>query len=124
MRRVIWPAVTLILMSAAFGAGKIVGRFRTLPAIVATLPGDEAEFSRELDHKIREQFPVGTSEDKLIGYLETEQFLPEWRRRDEDNSSSFVQNGLICEKIARVFWRADGAGVLTKVGGNYESHCL
>jgi len=103
MRRVIWPAVTLILMSVAFGAGKISSQFRSLPAIVATLPGDEAEFSHELDHRIRERFPVGTSEDKLIGYLETEQFLPEWRRRDEDNSSSFVQDGLICEKIARVF---------------------
>jgi len=117
MRRIISPAATLILMSMAFGAGKFTGRFRSLPAIVATLPGDEAEFSRELDRRIRERFPIGTSEDKLIDYLKGEQSLPEWRRRNEDNSSSFVQEGLICEKIARVFWRADTDGVLTKVGG-------
>ena len=76
MRRIIWPAATLILMSMAFGAGKFTGRFRSLPAIVATLPGDEAEFSRELDNRIRERFPVGTSEDKLIDYLKNEQFRP------------------------------------------------
>ena len=51
MRRIIWPATTLILMSMAFGAGEFTGRFRSLPAIVATLPGDEAEFSRELDRR-------------------------------------------------------------------------
>jgi hypothetical protein len=124
MRRIIWPAATLILVSIAFGAGKFTGRFRSLPAIVETLPGDEAGFSHELDSRIRERFPVGTSEDNLIDYLKGEQFVPEWRRRNEDNSSSFVQEGLICEKIARVFWRADADGVLTKVGGAYESHCL
>ena len=111
-------------MSIAFGAGKFTGRFRSLPAIVETLPGDEAEFSRELDSRIRERFPIGTREDKLVEYLASEHFVPEWRRRDGANSSAFVADGLICEKIARVFWRADADGVLTKVGGAYASHCL
>ena len=124
MRRIIWPAATLILMSMAFGAGKFTGRFRSLPAIVATLPGDEAEFSRELDVRIRERFPVGTSEDKLIDYLKNEHFVPEWRRRDAPNESAFVWDGLLCTKIVRVRWRGDAAGILTDVGGAYESHCL
>jgi len=98
MRRLIWPAATLILMSAAFGAGKATDRFRSLPAIVATLPGDEAEFSRELDARIRERFPIGTSEDKLIDYLKSEHFLPEWRRRNDDNLSTFVEDGLVCKR--------------------------
>ena len=80
--------------------------------------------SRELDDRIRERFPFGTSEDKLIAYLASEQFVPEWRRRNDANSSSFVLDGLICKKIARVFWRADAASLLTEVGGAYESHCL
>jgi hypothetical protein len=72
----------------------------SLPAIVATLPGDEAEFSRELDHRIRERFPIGTSEDELIDYLKNEQFLPEWRRRNEDNSlPSNAPSGLHAAKI-------------------------
>jgi hypothetical protein len=124
MRRVIWPALTLILMSVAFGAGRMTDGFRTVPAIVATLPGDEAEFSRELDARIRERFPIGTSEDQLIDFLASENFVPDWPRYDMANSSSFVENGLICKKIGRVRWRADAAGLLTEVGGAYESHCL
>ncbi len=124
MRRAIWPAVALIFMSMSFGAGKATDRFRSLPAIVGTLPGEEEGFSRELDDRIRERFPFGTSEDKLIAYLASEQFVPEWRRRNDANSSPFVLDGLICKKIARVFWRADAASLLTEVGGAYESHCL
>ena len=95
----------------------------SLPAIVGTLPGEEEGFSRELDDRIRERFPFGTSEDKLIAYLASEQFVPEWRRRNDANSSSFVLDKLV-SKIARVFWRADAASLLTEVGGAYESHCL
>lgn len=49
MHRMIWPAATLILMIVSFGAGRVTHGFRPIPEIVATLPGDEAEFSRELD---------------------------------------------------------------------------
>ena len=49
MRRLIWPALTLLLTGLAFGAGRISAGFRVLPAIVATLPGEERDFSRELD---------------------------------------------------------------------------
>ena len=75
MHRAFWPAVTLTLMSASYGAGRMTDRFRPLPAIVATLPGEEAEFSRELDGRIRERFPIGTSEDKLIDFLASENFV-------------------------------------------------
>ena len=30
---------------------------RIMPEIVATLPGDESQFSRELDARLRERFP-------------------------------------------------------------------
>ena len=89
-----------------------------------SLPGEEAEFSRELDGRIRERFPIGTSEDKLIDFLASENFVPDWRRRDIANSSSLVEGELICRKIVRVRWRADAAGLLTEVGGIYESKCL
>ena len=52
------------------------GGSRSLPAIVATLPGDEAQFSRELDDRIRDRFPVGTSEDALLEFLVREDFAP------------------------------------------------
>ncbi len=123
MRGAIWPAATLVLMMLSFGAGRVTG-FRSLPDIVASLPGDESEFSRELDGRIRARFLIGMSEDKLLYFLQSEQFAPEWRRRNDANSSSFVANGLICQKIVHERWRADSAGALTEIGGAYGSHCL
>ena len=49
---------------------------RIMPEIVATLPNDESQFSRELDARLRERFPVGTSQDKLIGYLIGQTLFP------------------------------------------------
>jgi hypothetical protein len=123
MHRVAWAAATLILMALSFGAGRMTLGVRIMPEIVATLPGDESQFSRELDARLRERFPVGTSQDKLIGYLIGADFVPDWPQRDA-NASMFIFNGLVCAKIVRVLWRADAAGTLNNVSGAYESHCL
>jgi hypothetical protein len=123
MHRVAWAAATLILMGVSFAAGKMTLGVRVMPEIVATLPGDESQFSHELDDRLRERFPIGTSQDKLVGYLIGANFVPDWPQRD-GNASMFIFNGLLCDRIARVQWRADSAGVLTKVNGSYESHCL
>ena len=123
MRRAIWSASALLLATAAFAAGRF-SSFRPFPEIVATLPGDESEFSREFDGRIRERFPIGSGEDKLVDFLVDEGFFPDWRRRDNPNASFFVQSGLICQKIVRVFWRADVVGTLKDVRGSYESRCI
>ena len=123
MRWALWSTSALLLATVSFAAGRF-SSFRPLPEIVATLPGDESEFSREFDDRVRERFPIGSSEDKLLAFLTNENFFPDWRRRDNPNSSFFVQSELICQKIVRVFWRADAAGVLTDVRGTYESQCI
>jgi hypothetical protein len=107
----------------SFAAGRF-SCFRPLPEIVATLPGDESEFSREFDDRVRERFPIGSGEDKLVDFLTNENFLPDWPRRNSPNASFFLQSGLICQKIARVLWRVDAAGALTDLRGSYESRCL
>ncbi len=124
MRWAIWPVVTLVAVAASFGVGRSASGFRNLPDIAATLPGDESQFGRELDSRFRDRFPVGTSEDKLVDYLASQGFAPEWRRRDAANAAAFVWSGLLCTKTVRVTWRADAAGVLTQVSGAYDSHCL
>jgi hypothetical protein len=124
LRAAAWPIATLVLMFASFAVGRHTGGFHSFPAIAATLPGEEADFSRELDERIRALFPVGSSEEKLIDYLASEMFTPEWRRRDDSNASAFVWNGLVCKRTVRVFWRADAAGLLTEVSGTYQSDCL
>jgi hypothetical protein len=123
MHRAAWAAATLILMGLSFAAGRMTLGVRIMPEIVATLPGDESEFSRELDARLRQRFPVGTAQDKLIGYLVGANFAPDWPRGDA-NASVFIFNGWLCARIAHVLWRADSAGTLTDVSGAYESHCL
>lgn len=122
MFRLAWAAATLILAALSFSAGRMTLGARIVPEIVATLPNDESEFSREFDARVRERFPIGTSQDKLIGYLVGANFVPDWPQGGA-NASMFVFNGLICDRIARVLWRADAAGNLTSVSGAYESHC-
>ncbi len=124
MHRAVWSLVTLGLMVLSFAAGRAIGNVHSLPAIAATLPGEESEFSHELDAKVRELFPIGTSEGSLIDYLRDQGFAPEWRGRNEPNAASFIHNGLICKKMIRIFWRADPAGILTDVNGIYESQCV
>ena len=124
MRRLAWAGATLILMALSFAAGKMTLGERIMPEIVATLPNDESQFSRELDARLRERFPVGTSQDKLIGYLVGANFALPIGLEATLNASVFVFNGLMCERSARVLWRADPAGALTYISGAYESHCL
>ena len=123
MHRLAWAAATLILVALSFAAGRMTLGVRIMPEIVATLPGDESEFSRELDARLRERFPIGTSQDKLIGYLVGANFVSDWPQRGA-NVSMFIFNGLMCTKTVRVLWRADAAGSLTSIGGAYEDHCL
>jgi hypothetical protein len=123
MHRVAWVAATLLLIALSFAAGRMTLGARIMPEIVATLPNDESQFSRELDARLRERFPVGTSQDKLIGYLIGANFVPDWPQHGA-NASQFIFNGLMCERIAHVLWRADAAGALTSISGAYESHCL
>jgi hypothetical protein len=123
MHRLAWAGAMLGLAALSFGAGRMTLSARIMPEIVATLPGDESQFSRELDARLRERFPIGTAEDKLIGYLIGADFVPDWPQHDE-NASMFVFNGWLCTRMARVLWRADAAGSLTNVSGAYESHCL
>jgi hypothetical protein len=123
MHRLAWAAATLLLMVLSFATGRMALGVRIMPEIVATLPGDESQFSRELDARLRERFPIGTSQDKLVGYLVGANFVPDWPQHGE-NASEFIFNGLMCDRVARVLWRADATGSLTQVGGSYESHCL
>ena len=103
MHRLAWAAATLILMALSFAAGRMTLGVRIMPEIVATLPGDESQFSRELAARLRERFPVGTSQDKLIGYLVGANFVPDWPQHDS-NASLFIFNGvlfLLCHKHLR-----------------------
>jgi hypothetical protein len=123
MHRLAWAGATLLLMALSFAAGRMTLGERIMPEIVATLPNDESQFSRELDARLRERFPIGTSQDKLIGYIVGANFVPDWPQQGA-NASQFIFNGLLCDRSAHVLWRADATGALTYISGAYDSHCL
>ena len=120
----VWISASAILAIASFLVGRTTIGFRDLPEIVATLPGDESEFSRELDARLRERFPIGSDQESLVKYLAGAGFVPEWPRRDGFYGSSFIKSGAICTKIIHVRWRADSSGIVTDIAGSYESRCI
>jgi hypothetical protein len=124
IRLLLWPLVALTVIGLAYMTGRFAGNIRALPTIAATLAGDESGFNSEIDQKIRELFPIGSDETKLIDYLASEGFAPEWHRAREPKSALFVREGLFCQKSVRIFWRADANDALTDVGGSYASHCF
>ena len=55
MRRIaVGSALALGLISTSFAAGRATNTFQKLHSIVATLPGDEADFGCELYARIRD----------------------------------------------------------------------
>ncbi len=123
-RRAALPTILFGLMMASLLVGRLEVHSNSLPEFVRTLPGDEPQFSHELDAWIRNRFPVGSSEDKLLEFLSREQFSPQWRRRDDPNEAVFVHRGLICAQTVQISWRADTAGILTEIHGNYQDSCV
>ena len=47
MYRLVWAAATLFLMALSFAAGRMTLGARIMPEIVATLPNDKSQFSRD-----------------------------------------------------------------------------
>jgi hypothetical protein len=117
-------AIALLVGILGFSFGRMTSGIHPLPALAATLPGDEPEFNREIDERVRELFPLGTSDEKLIAYLSSQGFTPDWRKKDSANAATFVWSGLFCTKIVRVIWRADSNGALTAMKGSYEAQCV
>lgn len=61
--RALW-ALALLVGILGFASGRMTSGIRLLPALAATLPGDEPEFSREIDERVRELFPAGDQRKK------------------------------------------------------------
>ena len=120
----LWLVAVLGLMAASFILGRVTIGSKMLPEIAATLPGEESQFPGELDRRFRDRFPIGSDEDKLLYFLRTQNFIPDWRRRDEPNAAYFLRRGLLCEQTIFVTWSAEPSGALRSVRADYKSHCL
>ncbi len=104
--RALW-AVALLVGILGFASGRMTSGIRLLPALAGTLPGDEPEFSREIDERVRELFPAGDQ-----------------RKKDSANAATFVWTGLFCTKIARAIWRHDSSGPLIETTSSCQTQCV
>jgi hypothetical protein len=118
-----WLVVAVALIFLQDVAGWASHGFGAMPAMVTNLTGDESDFSDKLDAAVKSRFPLGSDEQQLVASLKAEGFTPDWRERDAPNAVSFVRDGLVCKKVARVTWQADHGGRLTEVAATYASQC-
>ena len=126
--------VAAVLVVALLGGGVWLYDFmtQTAPATPLLL---QARPSTGLDkasqewfvQRLRERFPLASSEADLIRELWLEGFLPKTNLKAEHRTAdydSLDKGGLrVCRLTATVSWTADDKGQLTDIDGGYMDSC-
>lgn len=88
-----------------------------LPDLVAGLPSDVREGERAFDGRVKERFPMGTSEDAVKAELQKQGFdlLPAY---DGVQDATFFRKRVPFTTLWSVRWKAN-SGRLTDVWGVY-----
>ena len=109
MRKLPFPLAFLL---AACGAGS-----KATPEIGRDLPAEYADGTRVFDQRVKQRFPLGSSEQAMVEELERQGF-----RRSAAFSgvedATFTRDELITETLWSVRWRAQ-AGRITEIWGVY-----
>ncbi len=87
------------------------------PEIGRGLPTGYAEGERLFDRRVKEMFPIGTSEERLLEELQKQGFelLPAF---DGVNDATFTRDNWIFQTIWSVRWRAE-EGRIKDIWGVY-----
>lgn len=117
--------VGLLVGAAFFLAGVVVGGrgYRGTPALLQNLTGGVQDVKAQFDRRIRERFPVGSSEEQLTAELRGADFHPAWEQKAGWRHASYDRPGLPCRTFAHVQWQAE-AGRITAISGSYSRSCL
>lgn len=98
--------------------------------LTARLGGQTWEASsKEFDRRVKARFPVGTAESTMTLELRRQGFRRQdwsYEKHDDDEATAFrSENNFVCNQGAFVYWRADAAGNITTIRGEYrELGCL
>jgi len=89
--------------------------------LTAGLHGTWAAVSEELDNRVKERFPLGSSEKEMALELRREGFSrQDWESSvDLEHEAMRDESNWVCKQSAHVFWRADAEGRLTSIRGQY-----
>jgi hypothetical protein len=85
--------------------------------------------SKEFDRRVKARFPAGTAERAMTLELRRQGFKRQdwsYEKHGEDEATAFrSENNLVCQQGAFVYWRADAAGKIETIRGEYrELGCL
>lgn len=116
-------AVTAIVMFVA--VLRADGAFDPPPPLVASAgSGEVSAMDARFDRAVRERFPIGSLESKLILDLVTQGFKPGWGGGLDGRTAIYKEFPVVCANEYTVHWRVDATSRLTKVSGDFRAICL
>jgi hypothetical protein len=117
---------TLLDLFTILSLLSILGCTDTAPKLGRDLPRSWSDQTPYFDERVKERFPIGSSESTMISELRSERFSV----RDAaglDGSYNFAavyeQAGIPCREAWTVLWSANG-GVISQIHGRYRQVCL
>lgn len=106
--------------------GTILAQKPKVP-LTANLSGTWETVSAEFDQRVRDRFPIGSSQEAMRIELREQGFT----QSDRNSAADFEQEAVrredngVCNQSARIFWRTGGEGRLIGIRGQYrEEGCL
>ena len=116
-------AVTAIAMFIAML--RVGGAFDPPPALVASAgSGNVSAIEARFDRAVRERFPIGSLESKLILDLVAQGFKPGWGWGQDGQTAIYKGFPVVCANEYTVRWRADVTSRLTQISGDFRAICL
>ncbi len=111
-----WAAAVLTTAAMAFSARV------PLPEIAQGLSRSRDEAGAEFDRRVRNAYPIGSSERVMMEALSKEGFS--LTTQGGFPSARFERSGLFCRTLWIVYANADAEGRITVAEGNYGVSCI
>ena len=95
------------------------------PEIGSSLPSDFQQARPDFDQRVKELFPVGSDETRLLAELHRQHFAIS-RAADTShysNSATYEAHQFVCDLLWTISWSAD-AGRIKEIAGEYRNFCL
>jgi len=92
---------------------------KPFPSLAAGLPRKVDEAEREFDRRVRDKFPVGSSEAAIKAALRQEGWGEPRAYKDMYYVNFTRASSFIMEQSATIVWKVDEQGRLTDIRGGY-----
>ena len=90
------------------------------PELLRNLPSNISQAEAKFDRRVKQQFPLGSSERELVRELKSQDF----QVRSFNKSAVFKTSNLACRLNWIISWKTDTLENITKIDGDYNTVCL